>query len=255
MPAPVPHHPASSEHYTVFSDESGVHERYLVYGALLIPTQRVESTNALLDKFCGQCGLQGEISWKKCSKREIERYSDFAAQFWAIDPPRDFRAMAIDTRKNPLESSEHGCDNPESGFYKFYYQFLTRSLQIAAPGVQECDVVVGDRSDSYRYRTDILQSTIGGDLKRRLGANAIVRRAQPRLNRVHQLADLLLGSVSYALNRASPSAYKEQLRLRIEQLVGHDLAHGSMPNERPFNLWGFSARGQPRWLPGDQGAV
>jgi hypothetical protein len=103
-----------------------------------------------------------------------------------------------------------------------------------------------------------LSTTISGGLRHRLGANfeiADVVRGAPKALRVHQLADVLLGAVTYSLSRAETRSPKAAIVERIEARLGRSLTGDFFPNVRPFNVWYFSAIGTHRWAPGSSGTV
>lgn len=248
--------------YTVFADESGVRERFLLYGAVLLPSTNVHQAEAHLEPLCALLGFSGrEMSWKKCSSGKVARYCTFADTLWELNdtvPPVDFRALVIDTSRNPLRDPDHGCDTLEDGFYKFYHFFISRSLQAVDARSDRFELYIASASDQYPYRADILESTIGGAMRQRFGGAASVtevERTSPRQKRLHQLADVLVGAVSYRYNRNDSEAEKAQIAELIEHRLGKPLTADFFPSERPFNVWAFAQSGSQRWTPGSQGRV
>lgn len=159
--------------YSIFADESSLGDRYLGFGAILLPSANLTSAEQVLEEYCVRRGFQDrEMSWKKCSASKADRYREFIALFWELvseTPPIDFRAMVLDQREYPLKAHEWGCPTAEDGFYKFYYQFLTRSATIVAPTASHFDVHVALTPDRYEYRSEILTKTMGGALGRTRG--------------------------------------------------------------------------------------
>ena len=248
--------------YSVFADESGVRERFLLYGGIFLPSDHVERAEEHLGELCARSGfLDREMSWKKCSPGKVARYCAFAEAFWALNeavPPVDFRALVIDTHRNPLQDPEHGCDTAEDGFYKFYHFFISRGLQQLRARSDHFALYVASASDQYPYRAEILTSTVGGTLKQHFGDNTAVtevERSSPKQMRLHQLADVLVGAVSYRYNRNDSESEKAQIAEAIEQRVGKVLTADFFPNERPFNVWAFAPLGGRRWTPGSRGKV
>jgi len=249
------------ECYAVFSDESGVGERVLGYGGTFLIGGAVESAEEILEEFAQSRSFgDKEFSWKKCSANELERYKLFVDKFWELLDrgfELDFRALVVDTSSNPLTRAPWSSTD-EEGFYKFYHFFITRSLEqigVSAPCV---DLRVAILKDQYPYRTEILQKTVGGRLKEELGDSALVTevvRGTPKMIRLHQLADVLLGAVTYRVNERDPEgrSHKRGLCEHIEGRVGRRLDHDFLPPERPFNVWFFSSIGQDRWGKGARG--
>lgn len=219
-----------------------------------------------LEAFCNNNGFADRsMSWKSCSPGETERYRKFVGRFAHLNTPRpqlDFRAMLVDTKRHPLKHSASRSDTAERGFYKFYYSFLSRSLKIVATNPRRFKLVVGATTDQYRFRTDILENTVAGKLRSAFGVPlemTSLERTDPRNSRCHQLADLLLGAVTYCFNRPTRdpegTSHKRAVHDAVRSLAGRDLDTDFLPTERPFNVWAWARKGQPRWARGAGGVV
>lgn len=248
--------------YTAFSDESGIAERYLVFGGIFLPTGLIDEAERSLSNFCGRTGFASrEMSWKKCSKAEVDRYQRLADLLWMLNEQVcvvDFRSLVIDTRQNPLRGGAFNCATVEAGFYKFYHFFLTKSFAIVAPDADEYEVVAGSASDQYPYRTEILSNTVSGALRKEFGETVQVheiQRTSPAQTRLHQLADVLLGAVSFRFNRYDRNAPKVAICHSIEQRAGQALNRDFRPRTRPLNVWTFTSAGRTRWITGSAGRV
>lgn len=244
----------------VFSDESGIGERFVCYGAVVVPSDEVEGLEAGLEGFCSEVGLgEREMSWKKCSPRETDRYCGFADRFFeAQDTCRslDFRSLVIDTERNPLKDPYWRCETDEDGFYRFYHYFITKSLEVLYTRVDACTIILGSADDQYPFRTDILTKTVAGELRRHFGVEYEVidlSRDRPKASRIHQLADVLLGAVSYRMNERE--SHKESICALVEGRVDKSLRERFYSSERPFNVWHFTRRGDERWAEGSSGRV
>lgn len=251
------------ECYVVFSDESGVGEPVLGFGGTFIPGSAVEEAERVLEDFAQSRSFgQKEFSWKKCSRNELDRYKLFVDKFWELQEAGvdlDFRALLVDIRKNPL-TKEPSSSSDEEGFYKFYHFFITRSLEQVGARAPCVDLRVAVLEDQYPYRTEILQKTVGGRLKEEFGDSTIVTevlRDTPKMARLHQLADVLLGAVTYRVSGRDPkgTSRKRPLCEHVEARVGRRLDTDFFPSERPFNVWFFSSSGQTRWGKGSKGTA
>lgn len=262
MPTVAFGRPVSPDAYTALTDESGIGEQYLLYGGVFLPSSHVEAAEAKLEDFCRARGFTDrEMSWKKCSASKVERYCAFGELLWSLNdayPPVDFRAMVVNTHLTPLRSEKFDCPTEEVGFYKFYYQFITRSLRIVAVGSTQFEIIVASLPDQYPYRTEVLRATVSGRLKQQFGDDTTVTevtRGDPRQRRLHQLADVLLGAVSYAYNRSHRQSEKARICATLEARAGQPLDIDFRPEERPFNVWPFGPKGTRRWASGSQGVV
>jgi hypothetical protein len=251
----------AQEPITLLSDESFIRGRIVALGAILLPTRLLPQADAVLQSYCQRHGLEArEMSFKKCSAGEADRYVGFVDQFWdlrARGVPVDFRAMVIDTRRNPLKAPQYGCETDEAGFYRMYHQFITCSVGKVAPGATHYELVVARTDDSYAHRSEILGKTVSGALRQRLGTRFGVcdlTRDNPAKSRTHQLADVMLGAVTHVYNPTG-SAHKLPIRELIQARVGRSLDSDFLPSERPVNVWHFASRGRARWASGSQGVA
>jgi hypothetical protein len=248
--------------YTIFADESATAERFLAYGGIFLPSRAVEDAESALGQFAANCGFGArEFSWKKCSRGEVDRYVAFAEQLWKLRadmPPIDFRALVVDTTRYPLRDPDFDCATDEDGFYRFYHFFITKSLARIARDASSVSVVVASTTDQYPYRTEILHRTVTGGLRKELGEKFTVSglgRAAPKGARLHQLADVLVGAVTFRWNADKRSLTKSSICEAVERLVGRRLDDDFTPGIRPFNVWVFTRSGQKRWVRGSSGRV
>ena len=235
--------------YSAFTDESGTSERFLCFGGVFLPTGLIDEAEFVLDAYCQRRGFaQREVSWKKCSKAEVDRYSGFAELFWEIDCSIctiDFRALVVDTHTYPLRDPATGCNTDEDGFYKFYHFFISRSFELVGGQADEFEVVAAPLADAYCFRTEILTNTVAGALRAAADGRyrvTEIQRDSPRVRRLHQLSDVLLGAVSFRFNRYDGAAHKAPICHKIEQKVGQSLEGEFYHADRPFNVWRFIAK-------------
>jgi len=252
---------SAHEPVTLLSDESFIGRRYVAFGAIILPTRLLPQADALLQSYCQRRGLGArEMAFKKCSAGEVDRYVGYVDEFWSLRErgiPLDFRAMVIDTRRNPLKAPQYGCDTDEAGFYRMYHQFITCSVEKVAPGATHYELIVARTDDSYAHRSEILGKTVSGALRQRLGSRFGVcglTRDDPAKSRTHQLVDVMLGAVTHAYNPCG-STHKLAIRRHIEERAGRSLDSDFLPSERPVNVWHFASRGRARWASGSQGVA
>ena len=230
------------------------------------PTSDLATAQGELAGFCDSNGMGGHsLSWKSCSGNDLDRYLQIVELFARLqqsDLKLDFRAMVVDTRQNPLKHPASGADTEERGFYKFYFTFLSRSLGIAASAPARFELILGSRTDQYAFNAEIMESTVGGHLRRKFGVPldlTTVGPADPRGNRCHQMADILLGATTYRFNRATRDpegkSRKRELYEAVRRVAGRHLDEDFMPKERPFNVWAWAPPGQSRWARGARGVV
>lgn len=252
--------PGDPQGYTVFADESGFGERFLALGALLLPTRSVAQVERALQEYCENRGLpRRELSWKKCSGSEVERYIDAIDLFWRLpEVTWDFRCIVLDQDTYPLKAPQYGAETEEDGFYRFYHSFLTRSIAKIAPNDPPYQLHIAITPDRYPHRTEVLQKTVGGTVGKAAGRSwqiVEILRGRPKSYRTHQMADVMVGAVTCRMNMRNQGSPKWALLEAIERNIGKQLDQDFKPWERPFNVWSFARAGDRRWAPGSEGRV
>jgi len=249
----------------VFTDESCLNDQFLGFGGIFIIEEFYDELEALLEDFANKNGFEGrEFSYKKCRQPVIDRYIGFVNVFFNYLIAKheagygwvaDFRSLIINTNTNPIQLSEKSW---EEGFYKFYFHFITRSLfNITNSYNSGFELNIADKTDSYKFRTEVLQITTSGALKGHYGNQCTlkeIKRDNPKQSRVHQLADVLLGCVTYRFNNKS-NENKENLVQSIEKRIASKLDIDFKPKNRPINVWGWTSKGHKRWVEGASGVV
>jgi hypothetical protein len=249
----------------VFTDESCLNDQFLGYGGVFIKEEFYDELEGLLEDFAKKNGFEGrEFSYKKCRQPVIDRYIGFISVFFNYLIAKykagngwvaDFRSLIINTQTNPIQLTEKSW---EEGFYKFYFHFITRSLfNITNSYNTEFELNIADKTDSYQFRTEVMQITTSGALKGHYGEKCTlneIKRDNPKQSRVHQLADVLLGCVTYRFNNKS-NENKEELIQFFEKTIRTKLNIDFKPNNRPINVWGWTSKGQKRWVEGANGVV
>ena len=141
----------------------------------------------------------------------------------------NFRAICIDSSK--IDLNYHN-NNPELGFYKFYYQLLN-------------NWVIG--GNKYIIYTDIKTNSdpnVLNNLKRCLNnkthSNCIdnIYAIESKESVFLQLEDIIMGATSYKMNFGNEgmSHSKSELVFYLEKQLGHKLIPTSR-NAKKFNLF------------------
>ena len=219
--------------YNIYCDESchleGDGQRAMVLGAIWCPLEKTREIAIRISEIKHRHGLSPttEIKWVKASPARIQLYVDLMDYFFDDDDLR-FRAVIIPDKTQLNHQAFQGQDH-DTWYYKMYFTMLKTLLR---------------PSDSYRIYMDI-KDTRGAEKVRRLEdvlrnnaydfSREMVQRVQ--LVRSHeigqlQLADLLIGAVSY-VNRGLGSS-KAKLTL-VERMRSRSVsARGTHIDGRPI---------------------
>lgn len=228
--------------YNIYCDESchleNDHQAAMVLGAVWCPLEKsrdisknirgIKTRNGLKPKF--------EIKWTKVSPAKIEFYRDLIEYFFDEDDLH-FRALIVPDKSKLNHGVIVGQDH-DVWYYKMYFEMLK---------------VIFNPEAHYRVYLDI-KDTHGGAKIAKLHdvlcnnmydfSREIIQRIQ--LVRSHevellQLADLLIGAVSYVNRGLAGSSAKHALVELIRQESSYDLTRTTLLREDKVNLFRWHA--------------
>lgn len=227
----------------VYCDESchleNDRQQAMVLGAVWCPHSETKNIARRLRDIKKKHGFHPrfEMKWTKVSPKRLAFYQDVLDYFFD-DDNLSFRAIIIPD-KSKLNHSEHNQGDHDTFYYKMYFQMLSWLLG------PDC---------AYRIFIDI-KDTRGGERVAKLhrilcSANydydaRIIQLVQlVKSNEVEQqqLADLLVGCVSYANRNLSGSSAKMTLVERAKARSRYKLTQTTLMREKKFNLLRWRAK-------------
>ncbi|MBX9636045.1 MAG: DUF3800 domain-containing protein [Nitrosomonas sp.] len=231
-----------SEIFNIYCDESchleNDHYRFMVLGGLWCPVQKSREIAVRIReiKLKHQLPSHRELKWSKVSDAKLDLYLDLIDYFFD-DDDLSFRALVAD--KSILD---HGAFNQshDAWYYKMYFDMLK---------------VIFDPECHYRIYLDI-KDTQGGEKVRQLHqvlCNSQYDFSQKIVERVQiveshhveqlQLADLLIGAISYLHNQPGSSEAKKTVIERIKQRSHYSLRQRTLYKEKKLNLFIWDGQG------------
>jgi hypothetical protein len=233
---------ALSTTYNVYCDESchleNDHHPVMVLGALVCPVNTRRSVTEKIWKVKEKHGLpvSFEAKWTKVSPAQVKFYEEMIELFFAESSLR-FRAVVVPD-KAKLDHRRF-AQTHDDFYYKMYYRLLTALFEAG-----QC----------YRIYLDI-KDTQGQRKVERLHdvlCNAHLdfdREMIDRVQQVHshevelmQLADLLIGALSYRFRGLSSSSAKQALIDKIKTKTGLSLTRSTLLYARKFNIFVWEAQ-------------
>lgn len=233
-----------SQIFNIYCDESchleKDHQPAMVLGAVWCPLDKTREIAQRLReiKVAHDLAADFEIKWTKVSPAKPRFYLDVMDYFFD-DDDLHFRALIVPD-KNLLRHAEFQQSH-DDWYYKMYFDMLK---------------IILDPKARYRIYLDI-KDTRGGAKVAKLHevlcndrydfSRQIIERVQ--LVRSHeteilQLADLLIGTVSYANRGLMTSTAKLALIQRMRRRSGYDLTKKTLYREDKVNLFPWRAREQ-----------
>lgn len=225
-----------SETYNVYCDESchleNDGQKAMVLGGVWCPTDKRKEISDRLKEIKVKHGLgrDFEIKWTKVSKGKLSFYLDIVDYFFD-DDDFHFRGL-VAPDKASLNHDKYGQSHDE-WYYKIYFTMLKAIFEPQA---------------HYRVYIDI-KDTLGAEkvesLHNVLCNNAwdFSRKMIERIQQIHsheseqiQVADLLIGALSYLHRGLTGSEAKLAIVNRIKERSGYKLTQNTLLRETKFNL-------------------
>ncbi|MGB4848039.1 MAG: DUF3800 domain-containing protein [Saprospiraceae bacterium] len=114
--------------FEVYCDESSLEaltnksaHRYAAIGGVWIPSTFRQQLKKDILFIKGKYSVRGELKWSKLSPIYLPLYKEIVQYFFQTDQIR-FRVILIESMN--VDHYRFNHNNPELGFYKFYYQLL-----------------------------------------------------------------------------------------------------------------------------------
>lgn len=229
--------------FNIYCDESchleGDRQPAMTLGAIWCPVDKSREIAVRLREIKEKHGMSAdfEAKWVKVSKTKIQLYLDLVDYFFD-DDQLHFRALIIPDKSKLCHDGFNGQTHDE-WYYKMYFTMLKTLL---------------DPQSQYRIYIDI-KDTKGAEKIRKLHeilsassydfSRTIVERMQlVRSDEIQQmqLADLLIGAVSYLNRGLDASSAKVQLIKRIQERSKYALDRSTLLKEGKFNLFKWRAQ-------------
>jgi hypothetical protein len=204
----------------------------MTLGALWLPDdKKAEISSRIADiKRRHKMPSDFEVKWTKVSSSKLQMYMDLVDYFFDDDHLRFRCVVAPD--KSALDHGRFGQSH-DDWYYKMYYQLISVLMR---PKYQ------------YKIYLDIKDTRSKAKVKRLHDtlANSALDFSRSMIKHVQQvrshevgpvqLADLLIGAMSYKARGMGESASKRKLVERIAARSGYSLAKSTLPSEEKFNI-------------------
>ncbi|EGQ7903506.1 MULTISPECIES: DUF3800 domain-containing protein [Vibrio] len=233
-----------SEIYNVYCDESchleNDGQRAMVLGGIWCPASKRQEISQRVREIKVKHGLgkDFEIKWTKVSQAKLPFYMEIIDYFFDDD---DFNFRGLIVPDKAQLNHEAWGQTHDDWYYKMYFTMLK---------------VIFDPQAKYRVYLDI-KDTIGADKIKKLhdvlchNSYDFSREVIERVQQIHsheseqlQVADLLIGALSYLHRDLSTNAAKLKLIERIKQRSGYRLTCNTLMREAKFNLLIWNGGGE-----------
>jgi len=230
-----------SETYNIYCDESchleNDHQQVMVLGAIWCPLEKTSEISVRIREIKKHHGIKPdfEVKWTKVSPAQREFYMDLIDYFFD-DDDLHFRALIVPD-KSTLRHDRFG-QNHDTWYYKMYFDMLKVIFSPEAHYRIYLDIKDTRSAAKVAKLHEVLCNNMY-DFKRQ-----IIERVQAvRSHEVEllQIADLLIGAVSYVNRNISTSDVKLALVVRMQKRSQYELTRTTLLLEKKVNLF--------RWHP------
>lgn len=235
-----------SETFNIYCDESchlkNDHQPVMVLGAVWCPLEKTREIATRLREIKVHHNLPGslEVKWSKVSPAKVQFYLDVLDYFFDDDDLR-FRALIVPD-KSQLRHDDFDQTH-DDWYYKMYFDML-KVLFCPHDGYR---VYLDIKDTRGRKKVAKLHEVLCNnmyDFDRRIIERVQIIRSEE--SAIMQLADLLIGAVSYVNRGLQSNRGKLALVARIRERSGYSLAKTTLLREEKVNLF----RWQPREVQG-----
>lgn len=225
----------------IYCDESchleNDHQGVMVLGAVWCPAKARGRIAEDLRDLKEQHGLARdfEMKWTKVSGGKTDYY-EAVVEYFFDDPDLHFRALVVPDKS--LLDHESRNQTHDTWYYKMYFEMLKQIISPAG----EYQIYLDIKDTRSRLKVAKLHDVLANanyDFERQI----IKRIQQVRSHEVEQvqLADLLIGAVSYVSRDLEGNAGKERVVNVVKERSGYSLTQSTLLRESKFNLFRWEA--------------
>lgn len=230
-----------SEHFNVYCDES-CHLEYdrqqvMVLGAVWCPSEKAHEISTRLHEIKIRYGLKHdfEIKWIKVSPAKVDFYLHIMDYFFD-DDDLHFRALVVPD-KTKLHHEFFGQSH-DDWYYKMYFEMLKSILDPKAHYRIYLDYKDTRGGSKVNKLHEVLSNNIYDFSRQIIERVQIVRSHEVE---ILQLADLLIGAVSYANRLLSTNSAKLALVNRMRKRSTYKLTQSTLLKEGKVNIFCWQA--------------
>ncbi len=227
--------------YNVYCDESchleHDHQPVMVLGAIWCPLEKVKEISIAIRNIKKKHGLSPsfEIKWTKVSPAKQDFYLDLV-NFFFDNVDLHFRALIV-ADKSKLQHELYGQDH-DTWYYKMYFDMLKVILDPVACYRIYLDIKDTQSANKIAKLHDVLCNNMY-DFQRQI--IEWVQMVRSHESEVLQLADLLIGSISYANRGLVSNSAKVALVNKMRERSSYSLTKTNLLRENKVNLFVWNA--------------
>lgn len=232
-----------SRTFNIYCDESchleNDRQSAMVLGAVWCEIEKVKEINTRIREIKIQHDLAAdfELKWTKISPAKVQLYKDIVDYFFD-DDDLHFRALII-PNKSELNHSIFNQTHDDF-YYKIYFDMLKVILNPSYHYRIYLDIKDTRSAKKVKKLHDVLCNS-KYDFSMQIIEN--VQTVRSHEIEILQVADLLIGAVSYANRGLTTSSAKQEIVERVKKRSGYSLTKTTLYLESKTNIFRWHARG------------
>lgn len=224
----------------------------MVLGGLVIRADSEEVFNETMEKYRELTNMKAELKWSKVSVQKLSEYKTFIDYFFALNNADriHFHSMIVDNHQ--VNHRKFNQNNPELGFYKFYYQLLLHAFgRRYCKTDHEARFIVHLDERTTKYKLGTLKTVLNRGIMKKynIGWNPFrsIEPGDSKQSNLLQVGDLLIGAVGYQKNGYNLIAGAKQAKIDLAEHIAAtvglaDLKQDTLANNKRFTIWNFTLR-------------
>ena len=228
-----------SQEFNVYCDESchleNDRQPVMLLGAIWCPKSYVRKISAELRELKSKHHARGELKWVKVSKARQRFYLELVDYFFTT-PQLHFRCLVVDD-KSKLNHDYFNLGSHDTFYYKMYYSMLKTILSPENKYHIYIDIKDTLSQNKVNKLREVLCNNVY-DFTRQMIIN--IQHIRSHESELLQLADLLIGAVSYKNRKLNENSTKVIIVNSIEKMIDQSLCLSTSLFKDKFNLFVFS---------------
>lgn len=225
--------------YNVYCDESCHLENdrqvIMLLGGIWCPKSDVQRLSVEIREIKARYNARGELKWTKVSRSRESFYIELLEYFFK-KPKLHFRCLVVDD-KTKLNHNYFNQGSHDTFYYKMYYSMLKTILNPQNRYYIYLDIKDTRSQNKVNKLREVLCNNIY-DFTKQMIAN--IQHIRSNESELLQLADLLIGAVSYKNRNLTGNQTKVSIINYIEKKIKQSLYLSTSLFNEKFNLFIFS---------------
>lgn len=205
-----------SKTFNIYCDESchieNDHKKFMFLGSVSSAYNQVKLHTENINDLKKKHNFYAEVKWSKVSKSKLRFYLDLVDYFFATD--LQFRTVGVEKSKINNDAFNQTYDD---FYYKMYYRLLNHNIN----STFKYNVYLDIKDTLSAYKVNKLKDI----LNTKFGVFRNVQNIRSHESIIMQMADFLMGAISYLHNDAhQQNKAKVQIIKKIQHHCNEDLS-------------------------------